>query len=174
MSNNIILIGLKACGKTSVAKNFAELYPSYKYIDTDDLIQENYSNNKASRYSIPEIYNNLGDVKFRDLESEVINNLSNDIKNDNIIIATGGGVILNNNIIITLKKLGKIIYLYCPPELIYKRWLDNNIKPSFVKNHKEFLQYISTRLNKYNSIADYKINTEGLNISEIINNILKI
>ena len=62
---NIILIGMPGCGKSTIGKRLAA-QQGKKFVDTDALVEQ-----KAGK-SIPEIFAQDGEAAFRALEAEVI------------------------------------------------------------------------------------------------------
>ncbi len=159
---SLILIGFKSCGKTSLGKLYCQKNPQYKFIDTDDLIRLNYNN-----CSIGEVYELMGDKAFRELEANIIADLVKIRDTGNLIIATGGGGVLNPKNILNLKKIGKIIYLKCAPEVIRQRWASNNINPSFIRSDYTFESYIQDRSKVYCEAADQIIDVTNLNQTEV-------
>ena len=108
---NIILIGYKGAGKTTIAKFYANSFAK-NYLDTDELIL------KATGFEqIYDLYQSMGDNNFRALETKIINGLIC----DNAIIATGGGVVLNPDNIKCLQQLGLVIYLKLSPKILFSR-----------------------------------------------------
>ena len=105
---NIVLIGMPSCGKTTLGKMLAEGF-NKKFIDTDEEII------KKTGITIPEIFEKHGEEYFRNLESEVIKELS---QNQSLVIATGGGAILRRENIELLKQNGKIIFIDRPLDLL--------------------------------------------------------
>lgn len=105
---NIVLTGMPTCGKSTLSKMISEKY-GYEFIDTDELI-ENKINGKISDF----IKLN-GEEKFRDIESEVIKEIST--KNHSVI-STGGGAILKNENVTNLKHNGKIFFINRSLELL--------------------------------------------------------
>ena len=101
---NIVLIGMPGAGKTTVGKSLARKY-NREVIDTDELIVK-----KAGK-TIPEIFNEDGEAAFRDIESEVIREVS---KLTGVIISTGGGAILRKENRKELKKNGKLYFIDRP------------------------------------------------------------
>jgi len=101
MTKNIVLIGLMGSGKTTIGKKIAEKL-KMKFIDTDELIVQ-----KAQK-AINLIFAEDGELFFRDLESEVIEEIS---KQENIVISTGGGAVLREENLNNLKKNGVLFYL---------------------------------------------------------------
>ncbi|MDU1023472.1 MAG: shikimate kinase [Peptoniphilus harei] len=99
---NIALVGMPSCGKTTMARLLSEKLKR-EYFDTDKLIEEREGN-------IPEIFDKKGEKYFRDLETRVLEDVS---KKTGVIIATGGGtplkeinrnLILQNSLVIYLDR----------------------------------------------------------------------
>ena len=105
---NIVLSGMPTCGKSSLGKKISEKY-GYEFIDTDELI-ENKIHDKISNY----IKAN-GEEKFRDVESEVIKEIST---KNHAVISTGGGAILRDENVTNLKHNGKIFFINRSLELL--------------------------------------------------------
>ena len=101
---NIVLIGMPASGKSTVGKLIAKRC-GRKFIDTDTVIEE-----KAG-IGITEIFEKMGEGKFRELECETIREVS---KETGAVIATGGGAVLNLANTDNLSKNGKIYFIDRP------------------------------------------------------------
>ncbi len=80
---NIVLIGMPGCGKTTVGRALAEKL-GRKFVDADAAIEE-----KAGM-TIPEIFAKDGEEGFRNIETKVLSELG---KQSGLIIATGGGCV---------------------------------------------------------------------------------
>ncbi|MBO4666689.1 MAG: hypothetical protein J5666_00980, partial [Bacilli bacterium] len=79
--HNIVIIGMPYAGKSELGKKLASIYPKRDLYDIDDLI--------VSRYGkISDIFENNGEDYFRNLEEEVIKEIS--LKHNAIIIPGGG------------------------------------------------------------------------------------
>ena len=105
-TENIVLIGMPGSGKTTVGKLLAaEL--NRPYWDVDVLIEEKTGNTPAA------IIRNQGEKAFRDIESEVIQELSSQ---NGGVIATGGGAVLREKNVELLRRNGKIFFLDRPVE----------------------------------------------------------
>lgn len=98
---NILLIGMPSCGKTSMGKMLAEKLKRDFY-DTDDLIV------KEEGKTIPEIFEKKGESYFRDIESKILKDLS---KRNGIVIASGGGTPLREENRDYISQSSLVIYL---------------------------------------------------------------
>ena len=97
---NIVLIGMPSCGKSSVGKVLSSI-TGKEFIDTDEAITE-----KECAPSV--IIKEKGEKYFRDLESDVIKELS---KENGKIIATGGGAVLREENAKALKQNGVVFFI---------------------------------------------------------------
>lgn len=141
MTNNIILIGFMACGKSAIGRILSERL-NYDLIDIDNIIEQKTKSN------IKDIFKIHGEQYFRNLESEVILELK-DIKNS--IIVPGAGAILNFNNYLHLKNLGKIYYLDANFYTILNRINKKDVRPLNNKN-LEALFYFRQKI--YSSIGE--------------------
>ncbi len=98
---NIVLIGMPTCGKTTVGKRIAE-YINKPFLDTDTLITEKIGE------PIPDYICRFGEVAFRDAESSVIGEIA---QKSGYVIATGGGAVLREENVQALKRNGRLVLL---------------------------------------------------------------
>ena len=80
---NIILIGMPGCGKSTIGRLLAEK-TGKSFVDTDAEIE------KLAGKRIPDIFKEDGEDKFRELETAVIAQFG---KQSGLVLATGGGCI---------------------------------------------------------------------------------
>jgi len=166
MKTSIALIGFMGTGKTAVGKALAERLDK-EFVELDSLIEQ-----KAGK-TIPEIFNQDGEVAFRELEIGVTKEVA---ERKNTVIACGGGVVLNEINIERLRKECIIVYLTASPRVILKRTLSNeNERPLLeVSNKAQRIQEL-LRFRKpfYERAADIKIDTSKLNINSAAAQIIK-
>lgn len=112
---NVVLIGFRGCGKSTVGRALAERL-GWPFVDTDVLVQQ------RTGMTIREIFADGAEEVFRDLEAEVIAEVA---RLDRHVISTGGGVVLRDENIDALRRSGKIVYLTAPPEMLWKRIFDD-------------------------------------------------
>jgi shikimate kinase len=116
---NVILIGFMGCGKTTVGQLLSRQL-GFQFLDTDQLIV------KKARRSIPDIFSQEGETGFRALESSVLDDLA---ASNRAVIATGGGIITVPDNIPKLRRLGLVIWLNPPEEVLFQRIMRNHDRP---------------------------------------------
>ncbi|MDO4608457.1 MAG: shikimate kinase [Clostridia bacterium] len=103
---NIVLIGMPSSGKTTIGKALAQQL-NMQFIDTDDEII------RVTGKSAAEIINTRGEADFRDIESNVIANVS---AKNGCVIATGGGAVLKEQNVTLLRGNGTLYFIDRPLE----------------------------------------------------------
>ena len=98
---NIVLIGMPACGKTTVGKEVAKKL-GRPFTDTDELVCV------TGGESIPTIFEKYGEKEFRRRESAAVKHASTLVGN---VIATGGGAVINPSNISNLMQNSHIFFL---------------------------------------------------------------
>lgn len=142
--NNISIIGMTSVGKTEFARALAnELNMDYFSIDK-------YIEKLASK-SIPKIFEEDGEDKFRKIEADAIKHISY-IKNT--IIDTGGGSCIFSENIELLNSNSFVVFLARKPEII---WDDINTENRPIlkhANYEDFLNIFNQRLDNYFKCSD--------------------
>jgi len=164
MAKNIVLIGLMGSGKTTLGKHLAEK-SGMEFIDTDELIVQ-----KAGK-SIAKIFEDKGQVHFRDLESEVIEEVS--LKLD-CVISTGGGAVLRDENVENLKKNGILFYLEASANTLWERIKDDSSRPLLQgEDPKSTLAKILEGRETLYKQADFTVSTET-SLEEVAAQILRL
>ena len=161
--SNIVLIGFMGTGKTSVGIRLTEML-NMTFVDTDDLIE------KDSGMIISDIFKDMGEEYFRDLESKITKKIS---ELENQVIATGGGIIKRERNIQSLKKKGLLFCLDARPEVILQRTSGYNHRPLLqvddpIGRIKELLK----ERDPFYAKADHRIDTSDRTIDQIAENII--
>jgi shikimate kinase len=165
MKTSIALIGFMGTGKTVVGKVLAEKL-GREFVEMDSLIER-----KAGK-TIPQIFQEDGEVRFRELEIEVAREVS---AKKNAVIACGGGVVLNKINIDRLRQECLIIYLTASPGAILKRTSGNESERPLLKTDdkaRQVRELLRFRKPFYERAADIKINTSKLTIDAVAGQII--
>ena len=115
---NLYLIGMMGTGKTTVGQRLAKEL-GYRFFDTDVLIE------RVAQKSINELFAENGEAFFRDLESQVLGEVSACTRS---VIATGGGAVLRP-VNWGYLRHGLIIWLDAPISLLVERLAEDNTRP---------------------------------------------
>lgn len=98
---NIILIGMPGCGKSTVGALVAQK-SGKRFVDADMVIEQ------LAGKSIPEIFAQDGEPAFRDWETQALQALG---KESSLVIATGGGCVTQERNLPILRQNGRIFWL---------------------------------------------------------------
>ncbi len=154
---NIVLIGMPSSGKSTVGKLISESVAK-EFFDTDELIV------KRAGMEISEIFSRFGEKYFRDLETEVIKEVS---ASASLVIATGGGAILRKENLDALKENGRLYFIDRPLEKLI---------PTATRPLSSDREAIEKRFNErygiYCSVCDVHIDADATP-SEVAERILK-
>ena len=150
---NIVLIGYRGTGKSTVAKILGQRLER-KVISTDAEIV------KESGQSIPQIIEQFGWDHFRKLETQLCQKLQDQT---NLVIDTGGGLILKEENVKILKANGTFLWLTAEVPTIVNRISGDTQRPS-LSGTKTFVEEIEDilkeRTPKYQATADHVIPTD--------------
>ncbi len=115
-----------ASGKSTIGRLLAKKL-CYSYIDTDKIIE------RLEGIPIHEIFNLKGEVYFRELEKTVLRDITEDCKNQGLVISTGGGMPCNIENLNFMRENGTTIYLKASIEDIMKRIINIKTRPILYK-----------------------------------------
>lgn len=167
---NIVLIGMRGSGKSSVAHILAKRL-GRSYIEMDDEVV------KIADMTIAEIFAKHGPQYFRDRESEVIDELAS---RENLIISTGGGAILRERNIAQLKKNAVCIWLKAPAATLAERIMKDpktsHHRPRLTDKQdplEEVIEVLKQRGPLYEKAADEIVDTESKGVEQIVDEILQ-
>ena len=148
---NLALIGFMGTGKTSVGRHVAE-YLGFDFLDTDELIQA-----RTGR-SITDIFAKEGEPAFRELERQIVQELS---AREKTAIATGGGLPTNAENLAALKSFALVVCLWASPEKIWERVRNQSHRPLLhdPDPQKKIRDLLAVRAPFYRQ-ADVLINTD--------------
>ena len=158
-SRSIVLIGMMGAGKSSVGRCLHRR-TGLALHDTDEIVAAKFG------MSIPEIFDEHGEKKFREAETEVLRRVRTE---EQTIIITGGGIVLRNENVEILKRLGVIVWLDGDEETLFTRASRKRNRPLLqTKNpRKTFSQILGARRPLYANIADIRVGTSVLTDEEV-------
>ena len=165
MKTNIALIGFMGTGKTAVGQLLAKKLDS-KFIELDSLIEQ-----KAGK-AIPEIFQQDGEIAFRELEIEVTKETAD---KKNLVIACGGGMVLNKINIDRLREEARIVHLTASPKAILKRVSSEERQRPLLEGDQPTLTIqglLRFRKPFYERAADITIDTSKLDIDSVVEQII--
>jgi shikimate kinase len=168
---NIIIFGMKNCGKSTLAKRIAAEYKC-NCIHIDQEIERAHATKTNEKHSYREIFKTYGKEYFTKLEKEIINSLSNTIKRNTVIDCSGSSPLSKENRK-NLRKIGITVWLKTDLEVNYQRLIKNGI-PAFFQNTEnpkdEFRKIWKLREKIYKEFADYELFANDENADELIEN----
>lgn len=154
---NLILIGMPGCGKSTVGVVLAKVL-GMAFIDADIVIQQH----EGKRLS--QILDERGDEGFRALE----NRINASLQAEKSVIATGGSVVYGAEAMAHLRNIGTVIYLQLSYEHVEVRLGDLHARGVTIKPGWTLRDLYNERTPLYERYAHLTIPCDGLRIREII------
>jgi shikimate kinase len=115
---SVFLLGMMGCGKSTVGELLSRRL-QYRFFDTDVLVE------RVAGKKITAIFADEGEATFRELETQVLEELSSLTKT---VIATGGGIVLKPMNWSYLRH-GLMIWLDAPVDILVKRLKKDTSRP---------------------------------------------
>jgi shikimate kinase len=162
---NVILIGMKHCGKTTLGAALATKWRCPFY-DVDRLIESHYACDTGERLGFREIFTKRGEDYFCELETQVVCELYLRVSESkgSSVIAVGGRTALNQKVNDLLSALGLIVYLEVSPDELFARVTRAGLPPFLDEKDpaKHFLDLCRERAPHYRRLAALTVNLDGL------------
>lgn len=165
---NIILIGYRATGKTTLARLLAERL-GWDWIDADVEIE------RRAGKAIARIFAEDGEPAFRDLEARVIADLC---QRHRLVLAAGGGAPLRPESRRAMRESGQVVWLTARPETIHARMSGDDTtaarRPSLTDKGalEEIVHLLGKREPVYRQSAHVTVDTEGKSPEALAHEIL--
>ena len=151
---NLILCGMMGAGKTTIGIKIAEI-TGRRWYDTDGLIVDKHG-------KISDIFEYYGEAHFRKLETEIVKEL---VKQDGLVISTGGGLVLKTENNALLQENGKIVFLRATLDTLSKRLKVDGERPLLQTSTENIRQRLERLLRErtpvYEHVADYIVDVDG-------------
>ncbi|HZK13977.1 MAG TPA: shikimate kinase [Desulfobaccales bacterium] len=165
---NLVLIGYRATGKTSVGVRLAEVLQR-PFLDLDQVLVR-----EAGR-SVADIVAQGGWAEFRRLETELVARYR-DVRG--LVLATGGGVVLDPDNVAALRENGIIIWLTADPAAIQARLAQDQLldanRPSLTGGDtiREVAAVAEARAPLYQAAAQISIDTTHRSVAQVVKLVL--
>jgi shikimate kinase len=163
----IILIGYRGTGKSTVARELAELL-GYDWVDADTIIEE-----RAGK-SIAAIFAGDGEPAFRDLEVAIVSELA---RRRRTVIALGGGAVLRDANRVAIHSAGFVVWLTASVDAIVERIAADSTtagrRPQLTAagGRTEVEALLAVRTPLYRECATIVVDTEGKTAAELADEI---
>lgn len=154
----IYLVGFMGCGKSAIGRRLS-YFLKMPYYDMDHEIV------RQQGMSIPEIFEKFGEARFREIETEFLQNF----RDEACIIATGGGVAVNEENRKIMRKSGLVFFLDAKFEDIYMRIRNDKNRPIVQKSTERDLEELyNSRRKFYREAGHIQVLTAGRTLRQIV------
>lgn len=157
MTENIVLVGMPASGKSTVGVILAKEL-KYRFIDTDLLLQD------ATDQTLIEIIGERGLDGFLELENAAVSQL----QAKRTVIATGGSVVYGREAMEHLKANGTVVYLKHRYEVIESRLTNITTRGVVMREGATLRDLFRERTPLYEQYADLTIEADGLTTEQTV------
>ena len=162
-STNIILVGFMGAGKSICGRVLARR-TGRCFVETDDMIVA------AVGRSIPEIFSQDGEERFRQLEGEALQALR---ARRGHVIATGGGLPCREGRMEQLKSLGTVVWLDSDFRELHERASRAGDRPMLQGRTPADVETLYRQRTPFYRQAHITIDTTGLGIDEVVSRVVR-
>ncbi len=160
----ISLIGMPGCGKSTVGRQLARRL-QLPFMDSDHVIE--------ARIGCPirQYFEREGEERFRDVESDVIDELTQAPEG---VLSTGGGSVLRQSNRRHLHGRGRVVYLKSTPEDLFRRLRHDRNRPLLQVNDPlmRLRDLFAVRDPLYREAAHFTIETGRPSVATLVNMIV--
>lgn len=156
-NNNIILIGMPACGKSTIGVNLAKL-AGYDFVDSDLLIQ------RREGKLLRELIRDEGVDGFIAIENKV--NKSIEVRRS--VIATGGSAVYGQEAMEHFRQLGTVVYLKQPLKELQKRLGNLTYRGVVCRGGNTVEALYKERTPLYEKYAHITVDAYGCSVDELV------
>ena len=158
--NNIVLIGMPSCGKSTVGVILAKRL-GFRFSDSDLLIQE------REGMLLHEIIEKKGNDGFLSIENDV----NKSLEVSKTIISTGGSVVYCDEAMEHLKNIGKVVYIDISYDTLVRRLGDYSHRGVIIKNGSTLYDMYCERAPLYEKYADLTVEVCNAKLSDSVEKI---
>lgn len=159
-------MGLPGGGKSTVGRQLARRLGA-RFLDADVVLEERIG------MPIRAYFEQHGEVAFRDLEEQVIDELTRE-GGAPLVLATGGGSVLRPANRACLHERTTVIYLRSTPEELYRRLRHDTQRPllQVADPLAKLRELYEQRHPLYDEVAHYRVDTGRPSVSTLVNMIM--
>lgn len=160
----VALVGLPGSGKSTVGRQLARRL-SLPFLDSDHVIEQRLG------CSIREFFDREGEARFRDLESTVIDELTQGADG---VLSTGGGSVLRPLNRAHLHQRTRVVYLRSHPDELFRRLRNDRSRPllQVADPLQRLRDLFVARDPLYREAAHFVIETGRPSVATLVNMIL--
>lgn len=154
------LIGMMGSGKSQIGAEIAARR-NVKFLDSDDMVEA------IAGMNVERIFEIEGEAGFRRRESEVVLAAASETE---AVVATGGGVVTVGANVLVMKQSGTVVWLKATVETLAERLEEVTNRPLLAGTDKQsaLAKLLDERFNAYSGAADFTIETDQLQLAEIV------
>lgn len=159
-------MGLPGGGKSTVGRQLARRLGA-RFLDADVVLEERIG------MPIRAYFEQHGEAAFRDLEEQVIDELTREV-GEGLVLATGGGSVLRPANRAHLHERTTVIYLRSTPEELYRRLRHDTQRPllQVADPLAKLRELYDQRHPLYDEVAHYRVDTGRPSVSTLVNMIM--
>ena len=163
---NIVLIGSKATGKSTLGAALAERL-GLPVTDTDRLVEEVYEAENGGLATCREIFRAVGEARFRQLEARAVEEAT---ENDWHVIVTGGGAFMNAFNRRRLRDNAVLLYLVADTDTVWDRISEGGLPPWLEgpDGRERLRQQIARRDEVMRPFADVVLDTSSAEVADLV------
>lgn len=154
---NVVLIGMPACGKSTLGVLLAKVL-MMDFVDTDLLLQ------RKSGKPLQQMVDELGSDGFSEVEEDFVAELAL----ENTVIATGGSVALEERAMAHLKENSVIVFVKLSYESIEQRLKNISTRGIAMKKGQTLRDLYNLRQPFYHQWADLIVESDGQEIEQTV------
>ena len=176
MTPTIVLIGFKSCGKSTYGPLLASRMGG-AFADLDRLLEDQHELLGEARAAAHEIFRKHGRAYFAQLEARALTQLGGTADEPGTVpavLATTGATPLTPTNLPLLRRLGPLVLLDTPRDVIRHRWLSGRL-PAFVDPldaDGSFHRLYDERAPLYRAVADTVVSTAQRTDAEVLDHIV--
>jgi shikimate kinase len=160
--DNVVLVGFMGAGKSVCGRLLARRLGRC-FVETDDMIVA------SEGRSIPEIFREAGEPRFRQLEADTIESLK--LKSGEVI-ATGGGMPCRDGRMELLRELGTVVWLDGDVRELHARASRIGNRPMLEGRSMAEVEELYRSRQPYYRRAHITVDTTGLGADQVVARIL--